>query len=187
MVFNKMSSLAVPLFISAGIIWLIRMVKQYISLLKFLNQFPNKGIPLPFFGHALSFMYEDEYHYKYEFALKRYINRKRVVICVLSLPLTFKSFCFRDPEMRKLASCWGPYRHLELIHPETVEAMVTSNRNISKSFGYDFLKPWLKEGILITSGTVFVISYYVMLSLSYKNIKNLIHFKGKHGKIKGNC
>lgn len=35
--------------------------------------------------------------------------------------------------------------------PETVEAVLSSNINVEKSFDYSFIRPWLKEG-LVTSG-----------------------------------
>lgn len=39
-----------------------------------------------------------------------------------------------------------------LTHPDDVEVILNSNTHLDKSADYDFFKPWLGEGLLISSG-----------------------------------
>ena len=43
-----------------------------------------------------------------------------------------------DPLKRKMAAMMGPYRHIWLIHPDTVEPLLTSNVHITKSVDYKY-------------------------------------------------
>lgn len=49
-------------------------------------------------------------------------------------------------------SWWGPKAIVHLTRPEHVELILNNSRNIDKSFGYDFIEPWLGTGLLTSRG-----------------------------------
>ncbi|CAG9855800.1 unnamed protein product [Phyllotreta striolata] len=46
----------------------------------------------------------------------------------------------------------GPRLHLMVAKPEYLEQLLTSNVHLSKSDGYDLFKPWLGDGLLVSTG-----------------------------------
>lgn len=59
------------------------------------------------------------------------------------------------PEFRKepLVRLWlGPVPVLLLYHPDTVEVILSSSKQIDKAFMYKFLHPWLGTGLLTSTG-----------------------------------
>ncbi|XP_066256027.1 cytochrome P450 4d2-like [Euwallacea similis] len=46
----------------------------------------------------------------------------------------------------------GPTLRLVINKPEYLEDLLTSNLNLSKSNGYDLFKPWLGDGLLVSTG-----------------------------------
>ncbi|XP_061440380.1 cytochrome P450 4V2 [Rhineura floridana] len=52
-----------------------------------------------------------------------------------------------------LVQLWlGPQPNLILIHPDTVEVVLSSSKHITKSSSYKFLQPWLGTGLLTSTG-----------------------------------
>lgn len=48
----------------------------------------------------------------------------------------------------------GPNKfYLLLADPDIIEFFISSPKYVTKSADYDFLKPWLKNGLLISTGT----------------------------------
>ncbi|RZC32482.1 p450 domain containing protein, partial [Asbolus verrucosus] len=48
---------------------------------------------------------------------------------------------------------FGPRLHLIITKPEVVEFFLNSNVHLSKSNGYDLFKPWLGDGLLVSTGS----------------------------------
>lgn len=46
----------------------------------------------------------------------------------------------------------GPRLHLMIANPEYLEELLTSNVHLSKSDGYNLFKPWLGDGLLVSTG-----------------------------------
>ncbi|XP_057655410.1 cytochrome P450 4d2-like isoform X1 [Diorhabda carinulata] len=46
----------------------------------------------------------------------------------------------------------GPRLHVIIAKPEYLEELLTSNVNLAKSNGYDLFKPWLGDGLLVSTG-----------------------------------
>lgn len=54
----------------------------------------------------------------------------------------------------KVARIWlGPKLLVLLFDPRDVELILSSQVYIDKSYEYKFFKPWLGEGLLISTGT----------------------------------
>lgn len=47
----------------------------------------------------------------------------------------------------------GPRLHLMVTKPESVEFFLNSTVHLSKSSGYDLFKPWLGDGLLVSTGS----------------------------------
>ena len=61
------------------------------------------------------------------------------------------SFYLKTKE--KICLMWlGPASYLIALHPESAEVILKSSKHLSKSFTYDFLKPWLGTGLLTSHG-----------------------------------
>ncbi|XP_068445341.1 cytochrome P450 4V8 [Clinocottus analis] len=57
---------------------------------------------------------------------------------------------FRDAPLFKL---WiGPIPFVILFHAETVEAILTNSVHMEKAYAYNFLHPWLRTGLLTSTG-----------------------------------
>lgn len=46
----------------------------------------------------------------------------------------------------------GPRLHLFITKPEIAEYFLNSHTHLSKSNGYDLFKPWLGDGLLVSTG-----------------------------------
>uniref|UniRef100_UPI003B82E0CD cytochrome P450 4C1-like n=1 Tax=Chelonus insularis TaxID=460826 RepID=UPI003B82E0CD len=46
----------------------------------------------------------------------------------------------------------GSFPLVNIIHPDDIQILLSSNKNIRKSMFYDFLHPWLKDGLLTSTG-----------------------------------
>lgn len=81
----------------------------------------------------------------------------------------------------------GPTLRLVINKPEYLEDLLNSNVHLSKSNGYDLFKPWLGDGLLVSSGksgeivklSVFVLN--VAVGLKWRQRRKMItptfHFK----------
>lgn len=47
----------------------------------------------------------------------------------------------------------GPYPEVSVRKAEYVEKVIGGSKNLEKSYGYDLLKPWLGEGLLLSKGS----------------------------------
>lgn len=67
----------------------------------------------------------------------------------------FRKFYERSFEFDQVIKLWiGPKLVVFLIDPRDVEVILSSNVYIDKSSEYRFFKPWLGNGLLISSGNV---------------------------------
>lgn len=46
----------------------------------------------------------------------------------------------------------GPFPEVTIRKAEYIEKVISSSKNLEKSFGYEMLKPWLGEGLLLSKG-----------------------------------
>jgi cytochrome P450 family 4 len=65
-----------------------------------------------------------------------------------------KSFMHLNKKYGSVMKIWlGPRLHLMITKPEVVDFFLNSNVHLSKSNGYDLFKPWLGDGLLVSTGS----------------------------------
>ncbi|KAJ3661324.1 hypothetical protein Zmor_005723 [Zophobas morio] len=81
-----------------------------------------------------------------------------------------QSFMNLNKKYGSVMKIWlGPRLHLMITKPEVVEFFLNSNIHLSKSNGYDLFKPWLGDGLLVSTGSKW--------KLRRKMITPTFHFK----------
>lgn len=68
-------------------------------------------------------------------------------------PVIFKNILEKSKDFGKLIKMWIGHKLLVfLIHPDDVELILSSHEHIDKAPDYRFFKPWLGDGLLISTG-----------------------------------
>lgn len=72
---------------------------------------------------------------------------------LLNVPAVFQTVVKQGEQFENLARLWlGPKLLVLLFDPRDVELILSSQVYIDKSYEYKFFKPWLGEGLLISTG-----------------------------------
>ena len=86
----------------------------------------------PLFGHVLSFPHKQEDFFRF-----------------------FERSCldFVQATKHKMVVSWfGTYSFVVLLHPSSAENILKSSKELTKSKAYDLLRPWIKDGLSMSSG-----------------------------------
>jgi hypothetical protein len=87
---------------------------------------------------------EKKNHFMYEICLYKYYFTDLL-----------KSFMHLNKKYGSVMKIWlGPRLHLMITKPEVVDFFLNSNVHLSKSNGYDLFKPWLGDGLLVSTGNL---------------------------------
>ena len=57
-----------------------------------------------------------------------------------------------DHKMKYGVLWFGPVANIIVVHPDAAEVLLTSSTNITKSDNYNFMRPWVKDGLAFSTG-----------------------------------
>ncbi|KAI4475759.1 hypothetical protein M0802_015036 [Mischocyttarus mexicanus] len=65
----------------------------------------------------------------------------------------FELLCKMDKEYYPIYKSWIFFiSTVTLLHPDDIEVLMKSSKNITKSFAYKFIRPWLSSGLVTSDG-----------------------------------
>lgn len=74
-------------------------------------------------------------------------------MCFIVVLAVFKTVITKGKHYYEVCKLWiGPRLVVFLFDPRDVEILLSSQTYIDKSSEYDFFKPWLGDGLLISTG-----------------------------------
>jgi hypothetical protein len=92
-------------------------------------------------------------------------------ICFLSrvLSVVFKTVSEKGREFNQVIKLWaGPKLLVFLVDPRDIELVLSSQEYLDKSPEYRFFKPWLGNGLLISSGESSFYFYFTFCNTHYE-------------------
>ncbi|XP_059084298.1 cytochrome P450 4c3-like isoform X2 [Tigriopus californicus] len=107
----------------------IQVLLHYLKLLLYTRRFPKAGLIYPLIGNANK-LYD--------------VPPEEILPVILKLAM--------KTDLRKMAAALGTKSIMMVFHPETTEAILSSNLHIGKSVEYDPLNDWLGGGLLLSKG-----------------------------------
>ena len=121
------------LVISMLVLFNTKKIFQYIQRLKRLRQLPKFPAPFRYFsGHYKSLPKDSSNLFRF--------FEKNVIIAAGE----FK---------QKITVLWiGPLTEIFLLHPDAAEVFLKTSKHLTKGKKYKFIRPWLKEGLVLSSG-----------------------------------
>ena len=87
---------------------------------------------------------------------RKSFDEKILMLCVtFSLSVVFKTIIKKGQDFKDVIKLWaGPKLMVFLADPRDIELILSSQVYLDKSPEYRFFKPWLGNGLLISSGKV---------------------------------
>lgn len=84
---------------------------------------------------------------------KLYDAKILMLCCFMSRAVVFKTIITKGKDYKEVIKLWaGPKLMVFLADPRDVELILSSQVYLDKSPEYRFFKPWLGNGLLISSG-----------------------------------
>lgn len=141
---------------------------------------------LPFLGVALEFLFLEPHSKN----TSHYFWKKKIAVQLFyGCTAILFEFMRRSEEYDryKPTKLWfGPRLGIFLLDPNDIEVILSSNVYIDKSPEYRFFKPWLGDGLLISTGEQHWVRllFFLLLLLNYQVLHCCL--KVKNGKLTGN-
>lgn len=80
-------------------------------------------------------------------------KKKKIMFLIFFIAAMFSQVLKKAENFKDVVKIWvGPKLVICLIDPRDVEIILSSNVYIDKSTEYRFFKPWLGDGLLISTG-----------------------------------
>jgi hypothetical protein len=93
---------------------------------------------------------------------KSFYERKKSSHSSSSLSVVFKTVIRKGKDFKDVIKLWaGPKLMVFLADPRDIELVLSSQVYLDKSPEYRFFKPWLGNGLLISSGKVKSFDYHL--------------------------